>query len=198
MGIGGWLHRNRSASPMETAPEMLSDRAFVVDNASLQSRAKHGRARASNHHDWLPHIKDGRQTQARRFRDLVRAFISDAGGKDNCSEVKLGLVRRLAATSVLIEDVEAKAVNGEPVDVGTFCQLASTALRLATRLGVERVPKPLNNEVTLADLMREAAEAVSGEAFQKVPEGRGPRTRPRGAPVALPLPNGISDDHPCT
>jgi hypothetical protein len=29
-------------------------------------------ARATNHRDLLPHIRDGRQTQALRFRDLVR------------------------------------------------------------------------------------------------------------------------------
>ena len=37
------------------------------------------------------------------------------------------------------EGSEAKAVNGEPIDLGAFCQLASTTVRLATRLGVERI-----------------------------------------------------------
>src|SRR5262245_61836245 len=86
-------------------------------------KAKHGRSAATNHRDLLPHVADGRQAQARRFRDLVRAMINDAGGVENCSEVRLGLIRRLAAATVISEEIEGKAVNGEPIDISTFCQL---------------------------------------------------------------------------
>jgi hypothetical protein len=50
-------------------------------------------------------------------------------------------MRRLAAATVICEELEGKAVNGEPLDLSTFCQLASTTVRLASRLGVERVPR---------------------------------------------------------
>jgi hypothetical protein len=126
---------------MEAAVDQLPNSARTVGGKPSSTKAKHGRSRATNHRDLLPHISDGRLTQARRFRDLVRALISDAGGFDNCSEVRLGLIRRLAAATVLSEDIEAKAVNGEPVDIGQFCQLASTTVRLAQRLGVERVAR---------------------------------------------------------
>jgi hypothetical protein len=95
----------------------------------------------TNHRDLLPQVADGRAPQARRFRDLVRAFIADAGGVENCSEVKLGLARRLASITVVVEDLEGRAVNGEVVDLNTLCQLASTAMRLSSRLGLERVSK---------------------------------------------------------
>jgi hypothetical protein len=101
------------------------------------------RARLTNHRDLLPGL-DGRSPGARRFRDLVNAYVADMGGRDNCSEVKLGLLRRLAATTVLAEAMEAKAVNGETVDVSTFCNLASTTVRLAQRVGIERVPKDVS------------------------------------------------------
>jgi hypothetical protein len=104
-------------------------------------KAKNGRARASNHRDLLPRIKDGRQAEARRFRDLVRCMIVDAGGVENCTEVRLGLIRRLAAATVLSEEIEGKVVNGEAISVADFCQLASTTVRLSVRLGVERVPR---------------------------------------------------------
>src|SRR5262245_30967924 len=124
---------------------MSSGSGFVevgeaVSRDGADRRAK-GRSRASNHRDLLPHISDGRSTQARRFRDLVGAMIADAGGIELCSEIRLGLIRRLAAATVLSEDIEAKAVNGEGVDIGEFCQLASTTVRLAQRLGVERIPR---------------------------------------------------------
>jgi hypothetical protein len=98
------------------------------------------RARLTNHRDLLPGL-DGRSPGARRFRDLVNAFIADQGGAENCSEVKLGLVRRLAAASVLAEMLEVKAVAGELIDVSEFCNLASTTVRLSQRLGINRVPK---------------------------------------------------------
>jgi hypothetical protein len=137
---------------VESASKQLSASSRIVD-AKSSPKAKHGRSKATNHSDLLPHIADGRQAQARRFRDLVRSMISDAGGVENCTEVRLGLIRRLAAATVLSEEIEGKAVNGEPVDVGTFCQLASTTVRLASRLGVERVPRDVSP--SLADILRE-------------------------------------------
>jgi hypothetical protein len=116
-------------------------------------KAKNGRARASNHRDLLPHVADGRHAQARRFRDLVRSFIADQGGDAMCSEVKIGLARRLAAATVLSEEIEGKVVNGQAISVADFCQLASTTVRLATRLGVDRIPRDVSP--TLADILRE-------------------------------------------
>src|SRR6516165_5974797 len=112
---------------METAPEMSVDSSSPV---VVASRAKHGRARVTNHHDLLPGL-DGRSPAARRYRDLVRAFVRDLGGIEQCSSIKIGLVKRLASVTVQIELIEAKMVNGQPIDISTLCQLASTALRLS-------------------------------------------------------------------
>jgi hypothetical protein len=43
------------------------------------------------------------------------------------------------------------AVNGEVVDISTLCQLASTALRLSSRLSIERVPRDV--APTLSELL---------------------------------------------
>jgi hypothetical protein len=131
---------------------MSTGSAIEVEPVPIRNTAKNGRSKATNHRDLLPRIADGRATQARRFRDLVRAFIADAGGIEACSEVKLGLARRLAAATVLSEELEIKAVNGEPVDIGTFCQLASTTVRLSQRLGVERVARDIGP--SLSDILR--------------------------------------------
>jgi hypothetical protein len=45
----------------------------------------------TNHKDLLPGL-DGRSASARRFRDLVKAFVADMGGLDCCSEIRLGNV----------------------------------------------------------------------------------------------------------
>jgi hypothetical protein len=46
------------------------------------------------------------------------------GGLDHCSEIKLGLVRRLAATTVQAEMLEARMVNGEAIDIATVTLVA--------------------------------------------------------------------------
>ena len=98
--------------------------------AAPRSQPKKGRSKISNHQDLLPEIKDGRHTQARRFRDLVKAYVVDQGGFDRCSEVKIGLLRRLAAVTVQAEQLESRMVNGETVDVNQLCTLASTVVRM--------------------------------------------------------------------
>lgn len=120
---------------------MSGGRALHVVSATPEARRKKGRSRLTNHRDLLPKIKDGRQSEARRFRDLVRAYISDAGGIENCSEVRLGLIRRLASAVVLSEELELRAINGEPISVSEFCTLASTTVRISQRLGLNRVPR---------------------------------------------------------
>jgi hypothetical protein len=106
----------------------------------IATQAKKARSKVTNHTNLLPDL-DGRSALARRFRDLVSAYIADMGGIDNCSEVKIGLLRRLAAASVLAEAIEAKAMNGVDIDLSEFCNLASTTVRLSSRVGIERKPR---------------------------------------------------------
>src|SRR5262245_23857775 len=96
------------------------------------------RSRVSNHRGLLPGLK-GTSSAARRFRDLVNAFAADMGGFDRCSEIKLNLLRRLASVVVQSEMLEARMINGEEVAIPDLCQLASTAMRLSSRVGIERV-----------------------------------------------------------
>jgi hypothetical protein len=110
------------------------------------------RSRVTNHKDLLPGVK-GTSSAARRFRDLVNAFITDMGGLDQCSEIKLNLLRRLASVVVQSELLESRMINGEEVHIADLCQLASTVMRLSTRVGIERVPKPVG--LNLADVIRQ-------------------------------------------
>jgi hypothetical protein len=82
------------------------------------------------------------------------------GGLGQCSDIKLGLLRRLAAVTVQAEALEARMINGEAVDISTLCTLASTTVRISQRLGVERVPRNVTDidPLTYAREAREAAE----------------------------------------
>lgn len=98
------------------------------------------RSRVTNGREVLPGI-DGRSMLARRYRDLYEALCADQGGSDRLSEARRQLIRRFAAASVLAEAMEARLANGERVDVTEFSTLASTAVRIAQRIGIERKAK---------------------------------------------------------
>jgi hypothetical protein len=136
----------------ENAPAMPAEGFAESAADACKPRAKVARSRVTNHADLLPDL-DGRSSAARRFRDLVSAFVADQGGLDQCSEVKLGLVRRLAAVTVAAELHEARMVNGVPVNNAELCALASTSLRLSSRLGLDRVPKDVSGP-SLGDMLR--------------------------------------------
>jgi hypothetical protein len=105
-------------------------------------RKAHGRSKITNHADLLPNISH-KSKMARRFRDLVNSFLADAGGRELCSEIKIGLMRRLAATTVLSENFEAQMIDGVAVDISQLCTLSSTCMRLSVRVGLERTAKPV-------------------------------------------------------
>jgi len=152
-------------SDYEVAPIPAPDRAQLGRAPRADQRS-----RVTNHADLLPGV-NGNTATARRFRDLVRGFLVDAGGLDQCSEVKLGLLRRLAAVTVQAEQLEARLMNGNEVDVATLCTLASTAMRLSVRLGLERVAKdvsPSLSDLILQDEQRRAAPAARAHQDEAV------------------------------
>jgi hypothetical protein len=59
---------------------------------------------------------DQRSASARRYRDLVANFTSDAGGDDVLSEAQRQLVRRAASLSFACEALEAQIIAGAPAE----------------------------------------------------------------------------------
>ena len=99
-----------------------------------------GKSRVTNGADLLPDI-DGRSVVARRYRDICSAIAADQGGADQLSEARLQLVRRFAAAAVLAEQMESRLVNGEQIDISEHALLASTLVRIAQRIGINRVAR---------------------------------------------------------
>jgi hypothetical protein len=99
----------------------------------------------TNGGELLPGI-DGRSVTARRYHDLVAALVADHGTVP--SETRMQLIRRFAASAVLAETMEARLVSGGTIDVAEHSQLSSTLVRLASRIGLDRIPR----DVTPASL----------------------------------------------
>jgi hypothetical protein len=102
--------------------------------------SKKSRSRVSNGRDVLPGV-DQRSAIARRYRDIAGAIVSDMGGPDRCSESRLQLIRRFAASAVLAEAMEAQLAKGEKIDIAEHALLSSTLVRIAQRIGIDRRSK---------------------------------------------------------
>jgi hypothetical protein len=120
--------------PGESAPRKL------VSSKPVRGRKVYGRSAVSNGTDTLPDV-DGRTIIARRYRDITRAILVDQGGVEHCSESRQQLIRRFAAAAVLAEQLESRLANGEQIDIQEHATLSSTLVRLAARIGIDRVAR---------------------------------------------------------
>jgi hypothetical protein len=110
------------------------------------------RSRITNGHAaMLPGVK-GTSAMARRFKDIASQIVADQAGLTECSEVRLQLIRRFAASAVLAEAQEARLANGEKIDVARHALLCSTLTRLAQRIGIDRRSKIIG-DTTLQDYL---------------------------------------------
>ena len=144
------------------------------DYDSPERRKKLARSRISNGVDLLPGI-DGRSLVARRYRDIANAILADQSGSDQCSEARRQLIRRFAAASVIAEQLESRLANGETISIVEHSTLSSTLVRLAARIGIDRVPRDVTPSVsdyiaaisktsTIDDEIVETSDADDGDA----------------------------------
>lgn len=54
------------------------------------------------------------------------------------SEARLHLVRRLAAITSMLEEIEAAHVRGEAIDTDAYLAMVNTATRLSNTIGLAR------------------------------------------------------------
>jgi hypothetical protein len=138
-------HSNRRA---------VASRKPTVSRLPAPTKAQ-ARSRVSNGRDVLPDV-DGRSLVARRYRDIVSAVASDQGGAEQLSEARLQLIRRFSAAAVLAELMEARLARGEQINIQEYSVLVSTMVRVAQRIGIDRIPRDV--APNLAEYLKEAAE----------------------------------------
>jgi hypothetical protein len=109
-----------------------------------------------------------RSASARRFRDLVRDITLEQNRELTVSEI--GLVRSVAALLVRGEDLQGRAVRGEPIDADQLVRTASEARRLLAILG----KRAARREPELPSLAQHLAEhygagAEAADALEALP-----------------------------
>jgi hypothetical protein len=135
------------------------------------------RSKISNGSKLLPGI-DGRSLWARRFRDVLASFVSDAGGADMVSEAERTILRRSATLVVELEMLESQFAEGhgaDPADLDLYARVSGTLTRLLERVGLERRQRDVSP--TLEDVV---AEIVAEKELAA-------RRAAEAADVALPL-----------
>jgi len=109
--------------------------------AAPQARPARTRAASSNDPVRLSGV-DGRSATNRRFRDLTLAFVADLGGPGVASEADKALARQAAGAVVASEQMQARIIRGEVVDLEQATRLANAAARLLQTLRTLNKAKP--------------------------------------------------------
>lgn len=110
------------------------------DTPHVAARKACGRSRLSNDATLLAGV-DMRSLVGRRYKDLIRAIISDQGGVERLAEARIQLIRRFAGIGCLAEAAEARMALGQEFDIGEYIAVASTMSRIAARIGINRTAK---------------------------------------------------------
>ena len=84
---------------------------------------------------------DGRCIYAKRYKEICSQLIEDQGGEGELSEARLQLVRRFATTCVLAEQLEVRLAVGEKIDVTEHATIVNSLVRIASRIGIDRIPR---------------------------------------------------------
>ena len=112
-------------------------------------------------------VQLNQNTGAARFFDrMIRDVESDLGGRRVLSRIEGELVRAFAGSATALQYLNNGIVLGEAVgeiDLSAYATLASTMLRIGSRLGFSRRPRMLPQELD-AYLAAKTLEAKAVEA----------------------------------
>ncbi len=110
---------------------------------------------------------DGRTRARRQFDAIAKGIAADLGGEDSLSTVQQHLVEAFAGAACHVHDLNARLLKGDKVDILAHSQAVSMMVRLASHIGVVRIPRVIEAP-TLDDIAREIdaekATAVTIEA----------------------------------
>ena len=105
---------------------------------------------------------DGRTKARKRFDAVVEGIASDLGGEAHLTTVQRHLVEAFAGCAVVVHDINARLLLGQPIDIGEATQAVSSLVRLASRIGVGR---HMRDVTSLTDhIAKLEAEADAGAA----------------------------------
>jgi hypothetical protein len=94
-------------------------------------------------------------TAGLKFDAIASGIAEDLGGNDRLTTVQKHLVEAFAGVALAVSDLNARLLLGEEVDILEQSQAVSSMVRVAQRIGINRVPK--NITPSLSDILQEGA-----------------------------------------
>jgi hypothetical protein len=108
---------------------------------------------------------------ARYFNRMVREIETDLGGRRQLSRIEGELIGAFCGGATVLRYLNRQVVLGEigEVNLTDFATIASTMLRIGSRLGLQRVPKDVTTLPDYLAALKEAdAEAAHDAAAEAV------------------------------
>jgi len=140
--------------PRRKAQYYAPTKPVVPTMASVRSALTNGTV--------LLHDLDHRSAWAKRLRDLINAFESDLGHRDQMSEAQVVLVRRCAMLTLQLELIEQKWANNDgeasPDQLHRYQSCSNSLRRISESLGLNRGRRPRPVESPLEYARRLEAE----------------------------------------
>ena len=105
---------------------------------------------------------DGRTKGRKQFDAIAQGIADDLKGSGKLSTIQLHLIETFAGCAIIINAINAKLLSGHAIDVTEHSQAASTLVRLASRLGIHRRMRDVNDLTDhIAKAEADAEEAAS-------------------------------------
>jgi hypothetical protein len=86
---------------------------------------------------------DGRTNAAKDFDQIVVAIENDLGGHERLSTITRSLVEAFAGARVTLNHLNTSFALGVPVDLAEYSQVVSAMVKIASRLGLQRLAKDI-------------------------------------------------------
>jgi hypothetical protein len=79
---------------------------------------------------------DSRLGAAKKFDAIVSGIVAELGG--NLTIMQMGFVEAFAGCRISLDDLNARRLLGQPVDLAEYSTIASTMVSLSQRIDIER------------------------------------------------------------
>ncbi len=139
-----------------------------LTSETYDPRMARGKSRVTNGHRSFVGEKDERGPLARRWRDVLKALVSDAGGEDRVSTARMCLIRKASTIIVRLEVMEARLIVGGDAaatldDLEIYARVSSQLRRLLETLGLDRVQLDVTPTLDAVVAKHRSARKAEGE-----------------------------------
>ncbi len=144
---------------------------MLAPNTEIATKKTTGRSRVTNGKQSFMSGEDERGVVARRWRDILRALVSDAGGEETLSAARMSLIRKASTIIVRLEIMEARLIIGDDEsvkldDLEAFARISSQLRRLFETLGLDRVQRDVTPK--LADIVEHHFKKAAAKPAERV------------------------------